>query len=64
MHIAYSAINTVTTNQLSQAGEYNTQTNSELILRYQAYEATCNKYRHEIAAIQKYLPGWVPKFQY
>lgn len=64
MHIAYSAVNAIITNHESQTGEHNNQTNSELILRYQAYTATCSKYTKEIADIQKYLPGWMPKFQY
>ena len=29
-------------------------------LRYQAYLQTCEKYRRDIAAIRKYLPGWTP----
>lgn len=57
MHLAYSAISQTNNNQnLSQ-------TDNERLLRYQAYQQTCEKYRHEIAAIQKYLPGWLPKFQ-
>ena len=32
--------------------------------KYKAYETTCNKYAHEIAAIQKYIPNWQPKFNY
>ena len=31
-------------------------------LRYKAYKAVCEKYRHEIAAIQKYFPNWKPRF--
>jgi len=30
--------------------------------RYQAYQTICHKYRREIADIQKYIPGWQPKF--
>lgn len=30
--------------------------------RYQAYQTICQKYRREIADIQKYIPGWQPRF--
>jgi hypothetical protein len=62
MYLAYSAINTNPLPQ-PQTGEQYEQNNSEIDLRYQAYQNVCDKYRHEIAAIQKYLPGWVPKFR-
>lgn len=37
---------------------------SEAVLqqRIAAYRLTCQKYKQEIAAIQKYLPGWMPAF--
>ena len=57
MHIAYSALS-----QLPAATKNKTPLSKELTLRYNAYRRTCNKYSHEIAAIQKYLPGWQPKF--
>jgi len=60
MHLAYSAINQ-TNNHLQSSQQ--PQISNERLLRYQAYQQTCEKYRHEIAAIQKYLPGWLPKFQ-
>jgi hypothetical protein len=63
MHLAYSAINTITTSQHPQNNGLEDQTNNEMMIRYQAYQNTCNKYTHEIAAIQKYMPGWMPKFQ-
>ncbi|WP_428330120.1 hypothetical protein [Mucilaginibacter sp.] len=59
MHIAYSALNT--TNKPSPNKVQ--QKNNERLLRYQAYQTTCNKYSREIAAIQKYLPGWMPEFK-
>jgi len=31
-------------------------------LRYKAYKNVCEKYRQEIAAIQKYFPNWKPRF--
>jgi len=30
--------------------------------KYEAYLTVCNKYKHEIVAIQKYIPGWKPGF--
>jgi hypothetical protein len=62
MYIAYSALQTI-----SQQHEPNTTENNlnhnELLLRYQAYQSICSKYTREIAAIQKYLPGWQPAFK-
>jgi hypothetical protein len=58
MYIAYSAIDPFQKQQISSAEQDN-----ERLLRYQAYQEACNKYRQEIAAIQKYLPGWLPKFR-
>jgi hypothetical protein len=59
MHLAYSALN-----QQSEAnGNHPAQINNELLLRYQAYLNTCSKYSSHIMAIQKYFPGWVPKFR-
>lgn len=29
----------------------------------QGYLAACAKYSSEIAAIQKYMPGWMPEFK-
>jgi len=37
--------------------------NHEKQLRYEAYMAVCEKYRREIAAIQKHLPNWKPRFE-
>ena len=63
MHLAYSAISTLTTNQYPSTGLSQQQPKNEMLLRYQAYQTACNKYSHEIAAIQKYMPGWMPKFR-
>jgi len=57
MHIAYSALRTKPKNGKSQLA------NAELNERYQAYQTACNKYQAEIAAIQKYMPGWLPPFK-
>ncbi|MES2107903.1 MAG: hypothetical protein V4577_04100 [Bacteroidota bacterium] len=54
MHLAYSAISQTNNNR------HQMQTDNEQLLRYKAYQQTCEKYRHEIAAIQKYMPGWLP----
>jgi len=59
MHLAYSAI---AANNNQPTGTQH-QTDNEQLLRYQAYQQTCEKYRNEIAAIQKYIPGWLPKFR-
>jgi len=63
MYIAYSALQSAPANGEQLPKPDNTQNNNhELQLRYQAYQATCSKYRREIAAIQQYLPNWQPKF--
>ncbi len=62
MHLAYSALSTNDSNQQQSIAEQQ-QSGNELILRYRAYQTACNKYSREIAAIQKYIPGWVPKFR-
>jgi hypothetical protein len=58
MYIAYSAIKDATTpipvNQTTDNYQYS--------LRLEAYQATCDKFCKEIAAIQKYIPGWVPAY--
>ena len=61
MYVAYSAINQL---QNLPQGKQQAEPQNELQLRYRAYQEACNKYGHEIAAIQKYLPGWEPKFSY
>ncbi|WP_295670594.1 hypothetical protein [uncultured Mucilaginibacter sp.] len=57
MHLAYSSISTAIQHQ-QQENSLN-----ERQLRYLAYLVTCQKFRREIAAIQKYLPGWAPEFR-
>ncbi|MDB5126714.1 hypothetical protein [Mucilaginibacter sp.] len=54
MYIAYSALRT------QQKNGKALPINKELTERYEAYQATCQKYQAEIAAIQKYMPGWMP----
>jgi hypothetical protein len=57
MYIAYSALQ-----PMQQPNNTPEKPGNELLLRYQAYQTTCSKYRREIADIQKYMPGWQPKF--
>lgn len=60
MHIAYSALHEpVDNNQHNLTAP----ADHEPLLRYQAYQAACNKYHKEITAIQKYIPGWMPAFR-
>ena len=56
MYIAYSAL------RATKNGNRDT-IDPQLVQRYQAYRATCRKYQHQIAAIQKYMPGWIPPFE-
>jgi hypothetical protein len=60
MHLAYSAISP---NNDNQRQKIQSQPHNEILLRYQAYQAACNKYSREIAAIQKCIPGWAPQFR-
>ena len=56
MYLAYSALDVSI-----QPGQQN-QISEQLIIRYQAYRAACEKYADEIAAIRKYFPNWNPTF--
>lgn len=56
MHIAYSALKN-TPQQIPAANQTATE---QLSARFKAYQAVCNKYSKEIAAIQQYIPGWAP----
>jgi len=63
MYIAYSALQNPPDGGFEQPKHAQTEaTETELQLRYQAYQSVCSKYRHEIAAIQQHIPGWQPKF--
>jgi len=64
MYLIYSAINTTITNQRQPGDTSERQPAHELMLRYQAYQTTCDKFSREITAIQKYMPGWTPRFLY
>jgi len=56
MHLAYSALKPENNSNHSQA----VKQPGDGTLRYMAYLKTCEKYRHQIAAIRKYFPGWAP----
>ncbi len=56
MHLVYSA--------LKPTDQPKNKTKNRVKLKYKAYQTTCNNYAHEIAAIQKYIPGWKPAFNY
>jgi hypothetical protein len=58
MHIAYSALQNTTPQQTAD----NAFAIRQHSIRLEAYQATCSKYNKEIAAIQKYIPGWVPAY--
>ena len=60
MYIAYSAIQKHDDHNQQNA---NPLSSHEQFIRYRAYMETCSKYSKEIAAIQKYLPGWTPTFR-
>ncbi len=56
MQLVYSA--------LKPSETVSTKTENPVKIKYQAYETICQKYSHEIAAIQKYFPNWKPAFNY
>jgi hypothetical protein len=39
------------------------QNEDEMLIRYMAYQEACEKHRNKITEIQKYIPGWMPKFR-
>ncbi|MDB5010068.1 MAG: hypothetical protein JWR67_377 [Mucilaginibacter sp.] len=59
MRLVYSALRNI-----NQQENHTTSPATILSIRYKAYQATCQKYDREIVAIQKYLPGWTPAFNY
>ncbi len=62
MHLVHSAIR-LTNNKPSTDDNIQAQATNEIAIRYKAYKTACNKYSQEIAAIQRYLPGWMPGFR-
>jgi hypothetical protein len=63
MYIAYSALFPVPAGATRPNLNKTETPDDELLIRYQAYRSICSKYQREIAAVQKYMPGWQPKFQ-
>ncbi len=55
MHIAYSALN-------DDSNSHQKFDDPITRLRYRAYQQACKKHQEYIAQIQKYIPGWYPKF--
>ena len=63
MYIAYSALRHPPVAQAPPTETENPEAlTPDLLLRYEAFQNICNKYRREIADIQKFLPEWQPKF--
>jgi hypothetical protein len=60
MHLAYSALKQ--TSKSTHTADM-AKANHIKKLRYKGYKAACHKYQQEIAAIQKYIPGWKPDFR-
>jgi hypothetical protein len=60
MYIAYSALRDL--NPQNEQNNQNQTAANQPQNRNQAYQTICSKYRREIADIQKYIPGWQPKF--
>lgn len=58
MYIAYSALND------DHNKDHQTIDDPTTLLRYRAYQQACKKHQAYIAQIQKYIPGWFPKFDY
>ncbi|HTH83366.1 MAG TPA: hypothetical protein VL490_10545 [Mucilaginibacter sp.] len=58
MYIAYSALQPTSASPITG----DTPQDEQADIRLKAYQAICNKYNKEIAAIQKYLPGWAPAY--
>ena len=58
MYLIYSALR-----EPSEPHGNHPDSNPEILLRYQAYLNACSKHSTCIAEIQKYFPGWQPKFR-
>jgi hypothetical protein len=62
MHLVYSASQNTDSN-IKATVSISKPTSRTAKLRYRGYQAACQKYKHEIAAIQQYMPGWQPAFK-
>ncbi len=58
MYLIYSALRQPATPDVAKLNNP-----TEKLVRYKAYREVCEKYRHEITAIQKYFPNWKPRFE-
>lgn len=61
MYIAFSALQHPVRDSNNQ-NTPDTLNETELLQRFEGYRAACEKYKDEIAVIQKYTPGWMPAF--
>lgn len=62
MRLVYSAPQNTDSNLKATTG-YSKPISRRERLRYRGYQAACQKYEQEIAAIQQYIPGWQPAFK-
>ena len=61
MHIAFSAFQQPPKGNNIQNAP-GTLIEHEVLQRFEGYRIACEKHKDEIAAIQKYIPGWQPAF--
>jgi hypothetical protein len=62
MHIVHSVFNETGNQNQSAPPPDQQHPDEDFRLRLQAHQQVCHKYRDEIIAIRKYLPGWKPGF--
>jgi hypothetical protein len=62
MHIVHSIFSEAGNQNQSKIPTDHQYPTDDFNLKLQAHQQICNKYRDEIMAIRKYLPGWEPKF--
>ena len=62
MHIVHSVFNEAGNQNQSKMQSGQQHLDEDFNMRLQAHLQVCNKYRDEIMAIRKYLPGWKPQF--
>jgi hypothetical protein len=61
MYIAFSALQQ-SAREINNHNTPDTLNENDVLQRFEGYKAACEKYRDEIAVIQKYMPGWMPAF--
>lgn len=62
MYIAFSALQQLPQERSNQ-NNLNILNEHEALQRFEGYRMACEKHSNEIAAIQKYIPGWMPAFK-